>query len=103
MPGSTFVVVADPALLPQVLGRPGLPKSHVYELGFFVSTLLQHRSSVIQFAVIQHNSPNTCANRKHVSAAAGHQDLPRHHVQHPAHQRPALEGHAQNPRARLQP
>lgn len=37
MPGSTFVVVADPALLPTVLGRPGLPKSRVYELGFFVS------------------------------------------------------------------
>lgn len=36
MPGSTFVVVADPALLPTVLGRPGLPKSRVYELGFFV-------------------------------------------------------------------
>ena len=36
MPGQTFVVVADPALLPAVLGRPGLPKSRVYELGFFV-------------------------------------------------------------------
>ena len=36
MPGSTFVVVADPALLPAVIGRPGLPKSRVYELGFFV-------------------------------------------------------------------
>ena len=39
MPGSTFVVVADPALLPAVLGRPGLPKSRVYELGFFVRHL----------------------------------------------------------------
>ena len=37
MPGQTFVVVADPTLLPAVLGRPGLPKSRVYELGFFVS------------------------------------------------------------------
>ena len=36
MPGSTFVVVADPALLPAVIGRTGLPKSRVYELGFFV-------------------------------------------------------------------
>lgn len=40
MPGQTFVVVADPALLPIVLGRPGLPKSRVYELGFFVSITL---------------------------------------------------------------
>ena len=37
MPGQTFVVVTDPTLLPAVLGRPGLPKSRVYELGFFVS------------------------------------------------------------------
>ena len=42
MPGQTFVVVADPALLPAVLGRPGLPKSRVYELGFFVRTSLLH-------------------------------------------------------------
>jgi hypothetical protein len=42
MPGSTFVVVADPALLPTVLGRPGLPKSRVYELGFFVSNRNLH-------------------------------------------------------------
>ena len=38
-PGGTFVVVADPALLPTVLSRPGLPKSRVYELGFFVRAI----------------------------------------------------------------
>ena len=45
MPGQTFVVVADPTLLPAVLGRPGLPKSHVYELGFFVSAALCKRNT----------------------------------------------------------
>ena len=51
MPGQTFVVVADPALLPSVLGRPGLPKSRVYELGFFVSRMpLSHTVSWCCFA-----------------------------------------------------
>ena len=45
MPGQTFVVVADPMLLPAVLGRPGLPKSRVYELGFFVSAAACKRMS----------------------------------------------------------
>jgi cytochrome P450 len=32
VPGKTFVVVTDPALLPAVLGRPGLPKTPMYRI-----------------------------------------------------------------------
>ena len=32
VPGKTFVVCTDPALLPSILGRPGLPKSPMYRI-----------------------------------------------------------------------
>ena len=32
VPGKTFVIVTDPALLPPVLGRPGLPKTPMYRI-----------------------------------------------------------------------
>ncbi|EIE23073.1 cytochrome P450 [Coccomyxa subellipsoidea C-169] len=66
MPGSTFVVVADPALLPTVLGRPGLPKSRVYELGFFLATRTSHDT---MFSIRHTNDPMWKATRKTLALA----------------------------------
>ncbi|CAL8465472.1 g5008 [Coccomyxa elongata] len=66
MPGSTFVVVADPALLPTVLGRPGLPKSRVYELGFFLATKTFHDT---MFSIRHTNDPMWKATRKTLALA----------------------------------
>ncbi|BDA50020.1 probableTRL5 Cytochrome P450 monooxygenase patH [Coccomyxa sp. Obi] len=66
MPGSTFVVVADPALLPTVLGRPGLPKSRVYELGFFLATKTFHDT---MFSIRHTSDPMWKATRKTLALA----------------------------------
>ena len=38
IPGHRFVVVSDPAVLPDIIGRPGLPKWAAYENVIPVST-----------------------------------------------------------------
>ncbi|CAK0786682.1 hypothetical protein CVIRNUC_009896 [Coccomyxa viridis] len=66
MPGQTFVVVADPTLLPAVLGRPGLPKSRVYELGFFLATKTFHDT---MFSIRHTSNPMWKATRKTLAQA----------------------------------